>query len=139
MSGETNLEALFRTLTTSMADGIYVFTTLENRKTPEGLEPKMVFQEAEGTTLILLREEAEEHHLAYEFPSKMITLNVHSSLEAVGFIARISTALSLQGMSVNPVAGFFHDHLFVPLGREMDALRVLDELKEAALNVSEPS
>ncbi|WP_227271310.1 ACT domain-containing protein [Roseobacter weihaiensis] len=134
MSGETDLEALFRTLKISVADGIYVFTTLEHRKIPEGLEPKMVFQETEGTTLILLREEAEEHHFTYEFPSKMITLNVHSSLEAVGFMARISTALSVEGMGVNPVAGFFHDHLFVPLGRETDALRVLEELKETALN-----
>ena len=31
-------------------------------------------------------------------------------------------------MGVNPVSGFFHDHLFVPDGREHDALRILEEI-----------
>ena len=58
----------------------------------------------------------------------MITLNIHSSLDAVGFMARIASALAEHGMGVNPVAGFYHDHIFVPLGREQDALTVLREL-----------
>jgi hypothetical protein len=29
---------------------------------------------------------------------------------------------------VNPVAGFYHDHLFVPDGREHDAIAVLNDL-----------
>ncbi len=95
---------------------------------PTGISPRMVFQEAEGTTLILLKSEAEALDLPYEFPCRMITLNIHSSLEAVGFMARIATALAKQDMGVNPVSGFYHDHLFVPLGREKDALAVLDEL-----------
>jgi len=55
----------------------------------------------------------------------MITLDVHSALEAVGFIAVIATELAKAGMGVNPVAGFYHDHIFVPEGREGDALRIL--------------
>ena len=82
---------------------------------------------AEGITLVLLHEEAEAHGIAYEFPCRMITLNVHSSLEAVGFIARIATVLAAKGMGVNPVAGFYHDHLFVPEGREGEALEILAE------------
>ena len=70
----------------------------------------------------------EEAGITYEFPCRMITLEVHSSLEAVGFIARIATALANEGMGVNPVAGFYHDHLFVPVGREQDALDVLSRL-----------
>ncbi|MEP1612076.1 MAG: hypothetical protein ABJL72_09150, partial [Roseobacter sp.] len=45
----------------------------------------------------------------------------HSSLGAAGFIARISNALASKDMGVNPVSGYYHDHFFVPLGREMDA------------------
>ena len=62
----------------------------------------------------------------------MITLSVHSSLEAVGFIARIATELANQGMGVNPVAGFYHDHLFVPDGREQDALEILAKIARDA-------
>ena len=85
----------------------------------------MVFTEAEGTTYILLKSEAEALGVQYEFPCRMITLNIHSSLEAVGFMARIATELAKHDMGVNPVSGFFHDHLFVPDGREADAMRVL--------------
>jgi hypothetical protein len=88
----------------------------------------MIFQEAEGTTLIVLESDAKAHQLDYEFPCRMITLNIHSSLEAVGFIARIATELAKHDMGVNPVAGFYHDHLFVPDGREHDAIAVLNDL-----------
>jgi hypothetical protein len=58
----------------------------------------------------------------------MITLEVHSSLEAVGFLAAIATRLAAAGIGVNPVAGYFHDHLFVPEARAEEAMRLLDEL-----------
>jgi hypothetical protein len=35
-------------------------------------------------------------------------------------------------MGVNPVAGYFHDHLFVPQDRADDAMAVLAELSSAA-------
>jgi hypothetical protein len=51
---------------------------------------------------------------------------VHSSLEAVGLIATISAALAREGVSANVVSGFFHDHVFVPVGREAVAMGVLE-------------
>ena len=45
-------------------------------------------------------------------------------------MARIATELAKQDMGVNPVSGFYHDHLFVPDGREQDAMRVLREMSE---------
>jgi hypothetical protein len=128
MSGETDLDALLRTLTARLAEGLFVFVSIGNAAIPKGLNPRMIFREAEGTTLILLKSEAEEHDLPSEFPCRMVTLDVHSSLEAVGFIAHIATELAKHGMGVNPVAGFYHDHLFVPDGREQDALRVLEQV-----------
>lgn len=128
MSGETDLDALLRTLTVRLAEGLFVFVSIGNVAVPKGLNPRMVFREEEGTTLILLKSEAEEHGLPSEFPCRMITLDVHSSLEAVGFIAHIATELAKHGMGVNPVAGFYHDHLFIPDGREQDALRVLEQV-----------
>jgi hypothetical protein len=68
--------------------------------------------------------------LPHEFPSRMITLNVHSSLDAVGFIALIATKLAAAGMGVNPVAGFFHDHIFIPEARAEDAMNLLQDLAD---------
>lgn len=127
MVGETNLDKLLGSMAAELVDGLYVFVTVPDGVVPAGVRPRMLFHEAEGMTLILLKEEAEANDLAYEFPCRMITLNIHSSLEAVGFLARITTALARHDMGVNPISGFFHDHLFVPDGREMDAMRVLEE------------
>eukprot|EP00543_Licmophora_paradoxa_P009015 CAMPEP_0202444618 /NCGR_PEP_ID=MMETSP1360-20130828/3618_1 /ASSEMBLY_ACC=CAM_ASM_000848 /TAXON_ID=515479 /ORGANISM="Licmophora paradoxa, Strain CCMP2313" /LENGTH=205 /DNA_ID=CAMNT_0049060645 /DNA_START=455 /DNA_END=1072 /DNA_ORIENTATION=- len=67
-----------------------------------------------------------------EFPCRMITLNIHSSLDAVGFLAAITSHLAKKktGMGVNPVSGFYHDHLFVPEHRVDDAMVALKELIE---------
>ncbi len=132
MSGERDLDRLLRSLTATLAEGVYVFATLAPDAVPSALTPRMVFAEAEGTTLVLLRDEAEALGIAHEFPCRMITLDVHSSLEAVGFIARIATELAQHGMGVNPVSGFYHDHLFVPDGREEDAMRILAEMARKA-------
>lgn len=133
MTGETDLNTLLRSLKADLIDGIFVFVTVPTGQIPPDLAPRMMFQEAEGTTLVLLKDAAQAADLPYEFPSRMITLNIHSSLDAVGFMARIATALGNEGMGVNPVAGFYHDHLFVPNGREQDALRILSQIaKDAA-------
>ena len=128
MTGETDLKTLLRSMSASLEPGTYVFATLPVGEVPAGLSPRMMFLEAEGTTLILLREQADAHGIAYEFPCRMITLNVHSALEAVGFIAHISSRLAEEGMGVNPVSAYFHDHLFVPEGREEQALEVLRKI-----------
>jgi len=133
MSGEHDLNILLRSMSATSIDGTFVFVTLPEREIPDGLSRRMVFQEAEGTTLILLKSEAEAHAMAYEFPSRMITLNVHSALDAVGFIALIATKLAAAGMGVNPVAGFFHDHLFIPEDRADDAIAILKQIASDAV------
>ncbi|MEM6759856.1 MAG: ACT domain-containing protein [Pseudomonadota bacterium] len=130
MVGETDLDTLLRSMSAELVDGLYVFATVADGTVPTGLNPRMQFHEAEGLTLIVTKEQADAAGLSYEFPCRMITLNVHSSLAAVGFLARITTALAQHDMGVNPVSGFFHDHLFVPDGREQDALAVLAQLAQ---------
>jgi len=66
--------------------------------------------------------------LAYEFVAAWITLQVHSALEAVALTAAISHALTEAGVSANVVAGYTHDHVFVPLERADDAMRALGTL-----------
>lgn len=132
MSGEKDLNALMKSMTATLTEGTFVFATRPDHTWPEGLTPIMTFREAEGTTLIIRADDARRFDVPHEFPCKMITLNVHSSLEAVGFIARIAHALAEAGMGVNPVAGFFHDHLFVPARREREALSILADLSRRA-------
>ena len=43
-------------------------------------------------------------------------------------MAVIASRLAEMGMGANPVSGFFHDHLFVPVGREEEAMECLEEL-----------
>lgn len=131
MIGETNLDELIRSLSAVLVEGLYVFATIPSSQQLVDVRPRMIFEEAEGTTIILLKSDAETHALPYEFPCRLITLNIHSSLEAVGFMARITTELAKQNMGVNPVSGFFHDHLFVPDGREDDAMSVLQQMSKS--------
>ncbi len=66
--------------------------------------------------------------VAYEFVAAWITLEIHSALEAVGLTAAVSRVLTEAGISANVVAGYTHDHVFVPLDRADDAMRALAEL-----------
>lgn len=132
MTGETDLDRLIASMAAELVDDVFVFATFPDGSLPVGLSPQMVFQETEGLTAILLRVEAETHAIAYEFPCRMITLNIHSSLQAVGFMARITTALARLGMGVNPVSGYYHDHSFVPEGREQEAMSQLRAIASGA-------
>ena len=65
-----------------------------------------------------------------QFASRLITLTVHSSLEAVGFLAAIAGRLAEAGISVNAVSAYYHDHLFVPEHRADEALRLLQNMSK---------
>lgn len=133
MPGETNLKTLLASMMPLLHPDPYVFCTLSRdsyRCMP--FVPLGVFHEQEGVTVIAAQSEASEHHLPYEAIWACITLQVHSSLSAVGFLAVVTTRLAEAGISVNPVAGYYHDHLFVPWERREDAMEVLKELSKSA-------
>jgi hypothetical protein len=126
MTGETDLKTLLASMTPELLAGTYVFVTLApSVLRPEDLEPVMVFREREGVTLIVTEAAARAAGLPPSFRCRMITLNIHSSLEAIGFLAAITTRLAAAGMGVNPVSAFYHDHLFVPADRAEEALELL--------------
>ncbi|KAG0652730.1 hypothetical protein D0Z07_0755 [Hyphodiscus hymeniophilus] len=140
--GETSLKALLSTLTTTLHPSAYVFINLPPTTPLSSIPPldkiQLLFHEpSEGLTLITTLGTATEHGFEYSFPCKMITLNVQSSLDAVGFMAVIATRLAALGMGVNPVSGFLHDHIFVPVGREEDAVRELGKLAEDSRDAKE--
>ncbi len=57
-----------------------------------------------------------------------ITLMVYSALDGVGLTAAVASALAERGIACNVVAGFHHDHLFVPQERRDEALAILQRL-----------
>jgi len=129
LDGERNLGKLIGAMMPELREGEFVFCTLSPERYEElGIQPVGLFREEEGITLILQRDIAEGAGLAYVYESCMITLSVHSSLEAVGFLAVITQTLAEAGISVNPVSAYYHDHLFVPVDKAELALEVLNRL-----------
>jgi uncharacterized protein len=127
-SGETNLEVLLKSMQPVLRDGEYIFCTVDQKlEDLIKLDPVGFFQEEEGITLILLRSSADKAALSYNSSFRMITLSVHSSLEAVGFMAAIATKLSENNISVNPISAYYHDHLFVPVDQANRAMELLQE------------
>lgn len=132
MAGEKDLAKLLSGMRPKLHDPVYVFATFRpGVSPPPALQPIMLFREAEGLTVILPEAEARQAGIDGVFRCRMITLEIHSSLEAVGFLATITASLARAGMGVNPVSAFHHDHLFVPADRAEEAVVILQELAAA--------
>src|SRR4051812_33009128 len=95
--GLRELEELLAAMGPELRDGEFVFCTAAEIVG----EPVCSFREAEGWTLILRRDEAERLGVEYSFPCRIITLSVHSDLEAVGLLAAVAGELAAAGISVN--------------------------------------
>ena len=128
MTAVRDLHDLCRGMTPSIADGVFVYCTFGDFRIPQGLEPICTFRESEGLTAIVAKLQAEAAGIPYTFPCCLITLAVHSSLDAVGFLACITDRLAKAGIACNPVAAFHHDHLFVPEARAAETLEILGGL-----------
>lgn len=133
MSGETNLARLLQSMTPRLNPGQYVFCCVPTEYDCSGLQPIASLRETEGLSLVLPREVADAHGLHYDYVAAWITLEVHSSLAAVGLTASFSAALAQAGISCNVVAGFHHDHIFVPSERAEQALSTLRALSAASI------
>lgn len=132
MSGEKDLEKLMLSMSPVLKEEVFVFCTGVQEKISDfSINPVCRFVEDEGESYVITREEAEQAGIEYEYPCRMITLFIHSSLEAVGFLARITAAFAENGLSVNPVSAFYHDHIFVPEDKADASLDVLMNLSKA--------
>jgi hypothetical protein len=122
MHGERNLDTLLETMQPQLADGKWVFRTSPNGFDSATLDTAiLMFKESEGVTIISPATQADAALSKWA----MITLSIHSDLQAVGFLAAITTMLAAKDIPVNAVSAFFHDHIFVPYGRRDDALECL--------------
>ena len=123
MTGETDLTRLLATLDVERRPGRFTFVTGEWPALAEIAAATIA--EQEGTTYVVVVEQAEAAGAPVEFEAAWLTLTVHSALEAVGLTAAFSAALGEAGISCNVLAGYHHDHLLVPVDRADEAIEVL--------------
>ncbi|WP_166112803.1 ACT domain-containing protein [Pseudoalteromonas sp. Z9A5] len=130
MAGILDLNQLLKSMQPELKQGEYIFCCLAGKLADYvHLEPLATFVEEEGLTLILKAETADKAGITFESKYNLITLNVHSSLEAVGGLtAAVSAKLTEHGISANVVAAFYHDHIFVQTNKAQAAMKALGEI-----------
>lgn len=128
MVGETNLSKLLSSMKPILMSDEYVFCSVEGKyQNYTKLSPLASFYETEGLTLVITKEAAIANQLPFESVFKGITLTIHSSLDAVGLTAAISTKLAQKGISANVIAAYYHDHIFVQSEKAELAIMALGE------------
>ena len=138
--GIKELNVILSTLSPQLdTDEVFIFHTDPNASYGDhsNLHPVVTCQEREGMTFVFPlsaltdgRDDNVGIDLTAQPRMKRITLGVHSSLEAVGLTAAVSTLLAKHGISANMVAGYHHDHLFVPANDAERAVKLLIQLAE---------
>ena len=129
MTAELELEKLLAAMSPELREGEYVFSSISPEEFNDmQVEPVGWFREAEGISLILDRAAAQRLGIKQSSAFRMISLNVNSSLEAVGFLAAVTEKLAAAGVSVNAVSAFHHDHLFIPAEKADLAISLLNDL-----------
>jgi hypothetical protein len=132
VAGQTDVTVLLADLAAELRPGEYVFahTAGDRAGLDDGVLASVI--EPEGLSVVVTREQADRAGWPYDFVAAWITLRVHSALDAVGLTAAVSSALAGAGLSCNVIAGYYHDHLLVPVDRAQQALRILHELSVTA-------
>ena len=117
----------------SLSPDKWVFTTLPRETLPDLSDPLLfaLIRESEGLTVI---QQVNDRPAEESATFARITLQVYSDLAAVGLTAAVSQALATEGICANMVAGYHHDHVFVPYVQAEAAMRCLEALSAAFAN-----
>ena len=135
MAAISDLPTLLASMTPVLRDGVFVFCELPalDGRVISTLSPVVVVKEDEAVTVVVLKDVAVANGLAFGPAMRMISLKVHSDLEAVGLTAAFATALAQAGVSANVVAGSRHDHIFVPERQAEEAMAALGALQARSM------
>ena len=121
MAGERDLSRLLQGLRPRLYPDRYAFAAVVESSLGHG--QFALVRENEGLTSI---------HPDSQGEWARISLEIHSSLEAVGLTGVMASRLADLGISVNIIAALHHDHLFVPWDRREEALECLQSLQREA-------
>jgi uncharacterized protein len=129
MTGETDLATMLASLRIERRQ---LPVTVVHLPSPVALGDGVLalITEDEGTTAVVTMAEAERRGWPFEFRAAWLTVTVHSSLSAVGLTAALAKVLADRGIACNVVAGYFHDHLLVPLDRADESIECLEALAD---------
>ncbi len=124
--GEATLAVLLRSLSPllDLVEYSYYFVGTGNT-VPAQIQAFATIQEPEGTTIVARTMDIESTGMISMGTWARISLSVHSSLMSVGLTGTLASALAAAGISANVIAGYYHDHFFVPWDRRADAFNVL--------------
>jgi hypothetical protein len=129
MAGETDLDAILRSLAVRRRPGTFVFVTRSAPDERLGRVAHAVVREDEALTYVVDRDDLTADTEGPRPAMAWLIVDVHTSLEGVGLTARLSGALARAGIACNVLAGAFHDHLLVPTARAAEAEQVLAALR----------
>ena len=127
MPGERDLRTILASLRIVRRPETYVYASLASGSIAGAAA---TITEEEGTTYIVEQRIADEAGIAWTFTAAWLTVEVHTALEGVGITAALAAALADEDISCNVLAGYYHDHLLVPLDRADDAVAALQRLRE---------
>jgi hypothetical protein len=121
LAGERDLARLLPGLTPRLYPDRYAFA--------EMVEPVL---QADQFALVREDEGLTSIHPDPQGQWARISLEIHSSLDAVGLTGVMASRLADRGISVNIIAALRHDHLFVPWEWREEAMDCLRDLQAEA-------
>ena len=133
---ERDLSKLLSSLLVKQREGLWRFETIDKDAASwaelvslrDVRHIAMLFQEDEGLTVITSATDETPPENRWVW----LELSVYSDLNAVGFLATVSAALTEADVPCNAVAAFHHDHIFVPEGKASAAVAALEALRTQA-------
>lgn len=128
MDKKSDLVYLLKHISPCLHTDAYVFISVQTIADIPFSEVLAFFRESEGVTVVIKQALADQLGLPYNFTAGWISLEVESSLDAVGLTAAFSTLLAKAGISCNVIAGYYHDHIFVPFDKRKKAINCLQNI-----------
>lgn len=131
MKAKADIRSLLKNLSPRVNAGEYVFCSISTNYKLKNIEVVASILESDSRTIVIRKEDAEEVKLHYDTSMSWITLDVVSSLEAIGLTSTISKKIADHKISCNIIAGYYHDHIFVPYSDHAKAIQLLKSLSSS--------